>query len=92
MAEFESCDKCKYKSRLLCEEPCRQCTHGVNTKNFFEPISNADKIRAMSDEELAEFFARRCPCDFYCSYANKSCNGISCKQGILEWLKSEAKE
>ena len=55
-----------------------------------ERKTNADKIRAMSNEELAEFFARKSPCNYYCNYVGKSCNGVSCKQGILEWLKSEA--
>ncbi len=57
----------------------------------FSPIqTNADRIRSMTDEELAEFFARKSPCNHYCNYIGKSCNGVSCKQGILEWLQSEA--
>lgn len=53
-------------------------------------MANADKIRAMTDEELAEFFARKSPCDYYCNYSKRVCNGVSCKQGILEWLQDES--
>ena len=52
--------------------------------------TNADRIRSMTDEELAEFFANKSPCDYYCNYIKKCCSEISCKQGILEWLQSEA--
>lgn len=56
-----------------------------------EPITNADRIRAMSDEELAEFLAddnRVCPPKHpYCSKYVSSCNGC-----FLEWLKQPAEE
>ena len=49
--------------------------------------TNADKIRSMSDEELAEFIGSLGACiskdDEYC-YKFKNCN--DCR---LEWLKSE---
>jgi hypothetical protein len=77
------CAKCKTKADFCC-----YCDDGSE----FEPQTNADRIRSMSDEELAEFFARRSPCNYYCNYKDISCMGIGCKQGILEWLKSEVKE
>ena len=60
----------------------------------FEPQSNADKIRNMTDEELAEFINM---------VANDSMDTISYgikdykevwedKEPTLQWLKSEAKE
>lgn len=60
--------------------------------------TNADRIRNMSDEELAEFIqkmANTCLVDFM-GYADKDCDKISCKDceakapTILEWLQSEA--
>lgn len=62
--------------------------------------TNADRIRNMSDEELAEFMQKMeytCFVDFI-GYADKGCgrNEISCKDcrakapTILEWLQSEA--
>lgn len=55
MAEFESCDKCKFNMTEINKEPCCQCSHGVNLKDFFAPKTNADRIREMTDEELNKF-------------------------------------
>ena len=49
-------------------------------------MTNADRIRAMSDEELAVFLSRMCPEDdnFYCRL-EESCQGCWRK-----WLRKEA--
>lgn len=48
---------------------------------YFQRMTNADRIRAMTDEELAKFIAERNPDlpDVFAEY-------------VLEWLKKEAKE
>lgn len=52
------------------------------------PMTNADCIRAMSDEELAELLANPCPCD-----VNPKCDGYRecgsglCLKYLLEWLQ-----
>ncbi len=58
-----------------------------------KPITNADKIRAMTDEELAQLFA-----DDNCGYCRihdfcfaKGCR-INCEDVWLDWLKQEAGE
>lgn len=53
-----------------------------------KPQSQADKIRAMSDEELAEFLTD------YLRHPCKYCIGckVECHVGMAEWLKSEVKE
>ena len=55
------------------------------------PVTNADRIRAMSDEELAVLFAddeRACPPKhLHCSKYVDKCNGC-----WLEWLRQPAKE
>lgn len=72
-----------------------ECFELVDVKH-----TNADRIRNMSDEELAEFIQKiktTCFVDFI-GYANKDCeqDKISCKDcqakapTILEWLQSEA--
>ena len=66
-------DECDYK-----DCPCRT-----------EPITNADRIRAMSDEELAEFIDR---CEMndidYAKTFCDLCNGqYECDQCRLDWLK-----
>lgn len=62
--------------------------------------TNADKIRNMSDEELAEFIQKmnKTCIVYFMGYADKDCekHKISCKDckakapTILEWLQSEA--
>lgn len=54
----------------------------------FKGITNADRIRSMADEELAEFLCRYDVCSI-CSHNN--CKLLNCdKIGITErWLKSE---
>lgn len=50
-------------------------------------ISNADKIRAMSDEELAEnVIVVKAPTDYCHGPCNKDMNCYKCR---LEWLKKE---
>ena len=53
-----------------------------------KPITNADRIRSMTGEELAEAFAMQC--------AGRVCKGIpfdgknECVNCWLDWLKQEA--
>ena len=68
----------------------------------YERMTNADKIRSMSDEELAEFMANKggyiacCQCDFF-NHDEEKCespSGWLCTKGyaealILKWLQSE---
>ena len=54
-------------------------------------MTNADKIRGMTDEQLAEFLDRliESPCRF-CRYGDgNSCDG-SCDEATIDWLKQEA--
>ena len=58
-----------------------------------EPHTNADRIRAMSDEELAEFIDR---CEMndidYAKTFCDLCNGqYECDQCRLDWLKQPVK-
>lgn len=49
------CEKCKHRDVSAKKYPCSECDFNVN--DLFEPMhqTNADRIRSMSDEELAEF-------------------------------------
>lgn len=54
-----------------------------------KPITNADRIRSMTDEELADVM--RSPCDFVPHIPTEWCRNRSCGyQCALEWLKQEA--
>ena len=59
----------------------------LNTRRCL--FTNADRIRAMTDEELAKWIIRHvscvhCPLNSKCKYAK------DCKEHWLEWLKQEA--
>lgn len=66
---------------------CVEC--GLLRKNY-KPMTNADRIRAMSDEELAEFMK---PYDSGCPRWNGKepmpCSmRTNCRDCWLDWLKS----
>ena len=53
-------------------------------------LTNADRIRAMTDEELARWRSRgQCPTWRY--HGDYDCMNRSCKDCWLEWLKQEIK-
>ena len=70
-----------------------------------KPKTNAERIRSMNDEELAEFMANKggyiacCQCDFF-NHDEEKCESPSvwlCTKGyaealILKWLQSEVEE
>ena len=59
-----------------------------NCKKRRKPVTNADRLRAMSDEQLADLFK-----DHFCPMligAAMDCQN-SCRQCWLDWLKEEAK-
>ena len=54
--------------------------------------TNGDRIRTMSNEELANFLACA-DCWSYCrAKMLEDCGELNCKQGILDWLNSEEEE
>ena len=75
-------------------EECNQTDCPYRT----EPTTNADRIRAMSDEELAELFGsivdNGMSCSLICGNLDncKRNNSIEriCKNHYLEWLKQPA--
>lgn len=48
-------------------------------------MTNADRIRAMSDEELAAYLL--CPRDFD---PNMYCRNLTCRECVVEWLRQPA--
>lgn len=93
MAKLEICSKCRFERES--EYGC-QCSKCITSSDFtgFVPKTNADRIRSMSDEELAEFLIdhHNYPCK-YCVHCWKdSENDVGCKGALMRWLKSEVKE
>ena len=64
----------------------------ASIQNYETSHTNSDRIRNMSDEELAEFLAYNAYCEECYVEKDDSCcypDG-TCKQKHLEWLQSEA--
>lgn len=60
-----------------------------------KPMTNADRIRSMTDEELAWFIYTKTGCDHKCMHwKSKSCSDPDsakvCGEVWLEWLRQEA--
>ena len=71
--------KCETCARKQYGYLCDGCIHDPDNKDLYEPMTNADRIRAMSDEELAEFLSKT------------FCNGYGGQQ-LIEWLQQSAEE
>ena len=85
------CNSCKYWDKELNEYPCNTCIH--NAVERFKPMTNFDRIKAMSVEKLAEFI-----CGIYDEDEDnaKFINGITIpcynEDDIKEWLEREVEE
>lgn len=69
-----------------------KCRLETKLRNLQQVKTNADRIRNMTDEELAEFLAYNAYCEECYVKKDDSCcypDG-TCKQKHLEWLQSEA--
>jgi hypothetical protein len=69
------CNLCKHSENWEYSEPCFSCNHGSNWER--KPMTNADKIRGKTDEEMADWLSYIC--DAYYEPDN----------GWLNWLKQE---
>lgn len=76
----------------LCDRCAADCRHERNPNEivvqcgaYKPPMTNADRIRAMSDEELAEYL---CGLTYCCECKHRNaCNG---EDGYLKWLRQLA--
>lgn len=100
---YTGCDKCKYDSKRTDEYQCNECIHGASLKEHYKPMTNAERIRNMSDEELATFikcarcdvlYGNTCEQQPYCEgMLGKTCNEVErIDKGLLAWLQAEVKE
>jgi hypothetical protein len=68
-----------------CKQPC----------DTIMPVSNADRIRAMSDEELAVWLSDICSiCD--CCAVAEECSEVPgyevCRENVAAWLRQPVKD
>lgn len=88
MIEHDGCKTCKHfnpkevvvSSSSYCYE-CEGAHQQRELQDKYEPMTNADRIRAMSDEELAVMLFNGIDVP---DNTEHNCNGV------LEWLRSEA--
>ena len=88
------CKNCKYLDTVqndLRSEPFKWCVCTDDSPvldmerdcDYYTPMTNADKIRAMSDEELAEFIV---------NIENHFGEEYEGEQSCLSWLQKESEE
>lgn len=81
---YKKCQKCGVL--IVSGKLCEDC----------KPITNADRIRQMTDEELAELliYVDTNICNFCAAQRSNvyyDCEEESCKKSVLAWLKQEVK-
>ena len=88
---------CKHKKRLWengwCNVACRYCTFTQESTCKHNKQTNADRLRAMPDEELAKVI----PCPYMRDIYDECKFGWhertqTCEECTLEWLKQPAKD
>ena len=86
------CHNCKYALYEAHEPPCTDC--GMDDRKYWKPKpqTNADRIRAMSDEEIAEHLIQyRDDWGDYIASNGKMFNTFEeAKAETLRWLKQPA--
>lgn len=85
-------DKCKdcYNMECIFISETNGCD-AVETCDDFKPMTNRDRLRAMTDEELAKFFYDTdiaIPWCDECRSHHEQPNG--CEKCMVDWLKEEA--
>ena len=80
-----NCGECE--NRWMCSETPDTC--GVDADSPL--VTNGDRIRGMTDEELELFFGHRGFCAHIQAMHETWCyNRAACKNCIIEWLKQPA--
>ena len=81
--EHDGCKLCKYENYSMESKECIGCKQ--NSVDKYKRMTQGDRIRSMSDEELADFIEMK---QFF-ALAN---NGTDGEEYTLKWLQSEAEE
>ena len=96
---MSTCNICKYAGRPTYKSPCSECKE-FSKYEYENKKTNADIIRAMSDEELAEFLTHINPTNCQdCAFSHGwRCHPDrddysdfdKCKEGRKRWLQQPA--
>ena len=85
-----SCFECSNKDSILCSI-CGIAKDGARERFNQKPITNADRIRAMTDEELADWLGVYCNGQTAQEVGKPCVSDMgSCEECWLDWLKDEA--
>lgn len=94
MKEHDGCKLCKYENCSMESKECIGCKQNATDK--YTRMTNADRIRSMSDDELAELLdsvdnggIRALDVDYPCDECTQK---TECEDCFLEWLQSEVEE
>lgn len=96
MIEHDGCVGCKYEHEDEASPYCDKCTQ--NSTDKYTPVSNADRIRGMTDEELAEYIfdlgngSEYCygHCVFQDNCTTRGLDHDTCIKGVIDWLKQSS--
>ena len=90
-----TCKQCKHIDRCMSEasflgQVFDPDYDGEHSCREFDTFTNADRIRAMSDEELAVFLGKLVHCGGCQMRDNCKVDDLPCNNVLLEWLKQPA--
>ena len=90
---FENCSQvCKWNTyEYGCTKPLAETCPLINLNAKPKPMTNADRIRAMNDEELAVFLVNYLGDVEYC-HAGLCKDGETCRICCLRWLQQTVGE
>lgn len=87
--KYDNCKDCYSKCEHAGKNREFVCINDISCKKSKQ--TNADRIKAMTDEELARFLV-----DFPLVSIYEDCihvkDGVDCEQCVLEWLQLEVEE
>lgn len=86
----DSCDACAAEHEHLAEW-LTELKQRREAEITAQPKTNADRIRQMSDEELADWITDGHDLCDLCQFSTCRPEFV-CEQGVLEWLRKEADE
>lgn len=98
MTQERNCENCAHYHMEAYEYPCNVCEASYDNpptkwESEDKPQTNAEHIRGMTDEELAEAFGGSCICSYIQDHDNAFCKERAvCTNCIKDWLQQPYKE
>ena len=88
--EHDGCKLCKYENCSMKSKECIGCKQ--NSVDKYKRMTQGDRIRSMSDEELVEFFLEKMDCAACPESEDVACEHDRCLENVKEWIQSEVEE